>query len=206
MLLLAACTQHQERKTQAVYSLDNNQSPADEITCWGIGDIDLDNDESSLAEKVGKENLVRDSLILGGSFERVVTKVWKGENKEVIVHWTEKKPPFSTIDFLEISQPHSPYHFVNGIKIGSRLSEMVKLNGDIPITLYGFGGDNGGAFVDFGKGKLAGDIPCFGGVFTLPQSVGPDDMKGIQGDKKMTSDNSSLKKYDPTLAVIRVHN
>lgn len=189
-----------------IYSIESGQGQSDQITCWGIGDIDLDNDAASLQELAGKEKLSFDSLMIEGTFNGFNTKIWKGTNREVVVHWKEKKLPCSSIDYLEISASQSPYHFANGIKIGSRLSEIVKLNGGKAIHLYGFGWDNGGTFIDFNKGKLAGDIPCFGGIFSLPKNLSAADINPVLGDKKISSQNPVLMKYDPVLTVIRVRN
>ncbi|RXF69795.1 hypothetical protein [Arcticibacter tournemirensis] len=209
ILLFAACNNSSDKGDKAakkIQSIDTASEGGSEITCWGIGDIDLDNDMQSLTGKVGKANVTQDSLFKEGSFEGFVTTLWKGSPKEIIVHWKEKKEPYQTIDHLEITSPESPYHFVNGIKIGTTLKEMEKLNGGTAISLYGFGWDYGGTFISFNKGKLAGDIPCFGGVFALPENVETSDTKDVMGDSKISSSHAAFTKYDPKLVTIRVKN
>ncbi|WP_374165162.1 hypothetical protein [Arcticibacter sp. MXS-1] len=209
-LLLFSCGQNKSNKKENSggqgFDIGANQSGDDEITCWGIGPVELDNDMQSLAEKVGKENLSQDSLFAEGMFEGFVTTVWKNSPREIIVHWKEKKEPFQNIQFLEIRQASSPYHFLNGVKIGSRASEITRLNGGTPFLLYGFGWDNGGTFVSFNKGKLAGDMPCFGGVFALPDNVDAKDAEGIMGDMEIKSTVPALQKYDARLVALRVKN
>lgn len=185
-------------KSDAAYA-GNNQ-----ITCWGIADIEFEDTFSDIEEKAGKNNITLDSLFLEGTFERIVTTLWKGTNKEILIHWNESSPPFKTIKSLEISNPKSLYQFSNGIKIGSTLIELVKLN-NAPISLYGFGWDYGGTFADFGKGKLAGDVPCFGGVFEL-KSGSEIQENALMGDKKISSSDSAFKNKEVKLKVIRISN
>ena len=206
ILLLLACSHSPERSIKPekkIYSLDENSVGNDEITCWGIGEIDLDNDMSTLEEKADKKNMSVDSIVKDGVFEGFVTTLWKGTSKEIIVHWKEKTPPFHTIDFLEIRQEKSPYHFVNGIKLGTTLREMVKLNGRSPISLYGFGSAQAGTFASFGSGKLSGDIPCFGGVFDLPENR---DSRQFKDGEKLLSSDPVLTRHETRLVSIQIHN
>ncbi|PWG80173.1 hypothetical protein [Pararcticibacter amylolyticus] len=207
VFFLACNSSDKHKKTGGkIFSIADNQEGEDEITCWGIGGIELDNDLTSLEEKAGKENVSMDSLFLEGDFDGFVTTLWKGSDREIVVHWKENQAPYTNIEFLEISRPSSPYHFVNGIKIGTSLNDIVKLNGDTPVSLYGFGWDYGGTFVDFNKGKLAGEIPCFGGVFALPDSLHTEDVKTVMGDMKISSADPVFKKYQASLEKIRVRN
>ncbi|WP_207425659.1 hypothetical protein [Pedobacter sp. SYSU D00535] len=178
---------------------------SDQITCWGIGSIELGDDLPALEEKLGKDNLVQDSLMLEGMFEGLITKAWRGTSREITIVWKEKKAPFNTIDYLEISQPNAPYAFANGIKIGTTLKEIEKMNGK-SLKLYGFGWDYGGTFVSFDKGKLAGEIPCFGGVFSLEAEQDSEELRAIMGDQEISSTHPSFDKYQVKLAKIRVVN
>ncbi len=145
---------------------DNFQDP-DEISCWGIGEIEFDDNPESLTQKIGEENLTTDSLFEEGMHEGFVTKVWKGTPREVVIYWREKIRPVRKIAFMETRHPSSVYHFSNGIRVGTTVNELVKLNGGKEIGFYGFGWDYAGTFESFNGGKLAGNIPCFGGVIGL---------------------------------------
>ena len=172
------------------------------ITCWGVADIELEDSYTIVEEKVGKSNLTTDSLFLEGMFEKLFTSLWKGTEKEIKIFWKEKQAPFRTIESIEVSQPNSAYQFANGIKIGSTLSEMEKLNGK-PISLYGFGWDYGGTFISFNEGKLAGDIPCFGGVFQLKEP-GKDGVSELLGDHQISSNHMAFANAVAELKVIRL--
>lgn len=204
-VFLTACrssTSSEENNTSNEQTVDQKDSSnLNQITCWGVGEIDLDDDPNSIKEKVGESDISTDSLFLEGMLERMVTTLWKDTPKEIAINWTENKPPFKTIKYLEISNPASVYSFANGIKIGTTLSELEALNA-APFNLYGFGWDYGGTFINFGKGKLGQDLPCFGGVFKLegnaPQSA--------TGDKSFGSDAQAFKDQLISLKTIRVKN
>ncbi|WP_207421026.1 hypothetical protein [Desertivirga brevis] len=208
IVLLTACNQSTKDQTKGSSkqktSVEEISQDENYITCWGIGPLEFGDDPASIQEKVGKENVSMDSLFLEGDFERLITKVWKGSPKEISIVWEEVKAPFKTIKLFEVSHQNSPYKFHNGIGIGSTLKEIVALNGEEPINLYGFGWDYGGTFIDFGKGKLKGDLPCFGGVFELQTEVGDAEVQQAMGNQAITSNLPALKKYPTVLKVIRV--
>jgi len=173
------------------------------ITCWGVGEIEFGDDMGSVTEKAGKDNVSIDSLFQEGDFARMITVLWKGKDKQLDIAWEEEKPPFTKIKYITISNPKSPYAFDNGIKIGTSLNEIVKLNnGD--IKLYGFGWDYGGSFISFGNGRLAGDLPCFGGVFQLEENTESEGAPELFGDREISSSNPEFKNHKVILTEIIV--
>ncbi|WP_256010556.1 hypothetical protein [Desertivirga xinjiangensis] len=176
------------------------------ITCWGVGRIDLGDDLDAIIEKFGPERVTQDSLYQEGMFQGLITVVGKGTPEEVIVRWEENKPPFKNIRFIEIEKVDSPYQFANGIKIGTSMAEIVKLNGGNAVRFYGFGWDYAGTFANFDGGKLEGDIPCFGGVFAPGDQASSELPAGLNGDKKLSSDHPDLKGLNLKLVKIRIMN
>lgn len=203
-LLISACGnrgQSSDAKNRENVDAFEDYSSLDLITCWGVGAIEFDDNLKSLEDKVGEDNITTDSLFLEGMFQGLITTLWKGESKEVSIHWMENKPPYSAIKYLEISKPGSVYAFANGIKVGSTLAEIEQLNGSA-FNLYGFGWDYGGTFIDFGNGKLANNLPCFGGVFQLNAEAAPS----ISGDQPLKSNAPAFSGVDITLKTIRIKN
>lgn len=185
------------------FSAQSEANDQTQITCWGIGVIELEDSFSDIEKKAGHKGLSLDSVFLEGTFERVVTTLWKGTDKEITIRWKESVPPFKSIKTLEISNPASVYSFVNGIKIGSKLSDIAALN-NAPVSLYRFGWDYGGTFVGFNKGTLAGDIPCFGGVFELVNTETAHDAASLMGDTEINSSDPGFENQDARLKVIRI--
>jgi len=161
LVFMMSCTNSPKVKEEAGDWMQGGDPT--EITCWGIGDIELEDSYDILVEKAGLDNIKQDSLFKEGDFERVITRVWPGTNKEIIVHWKEKQAPLASIDMLELRDSASVYHFVNGIKIGSTLEELIKENGGAEFSFYGFGWDYGGTISDFNSGKLSKKSSLFPG-------------------------------------------
>ena len=61
-----------------------------------------------------------------------------------------------------------------------------------------------GTFVDFNKGKLAGDMPCFGGVFQLKTTTASGNVQQLMGDQKISSSNPAFKTHEAELKTIRI--
>lgn len=208
LMFLFSCTNNSFNKLPSIAGLgESDLINSSEITCWGIAEIELEDSYATLVEKVDVKNLMQDSIFKEGVFQEMVTSIWKDSPKEIVVHWKEKQAPYVTIDNLEIKNSSSVYHFVNGIKIGTSLRELVKLNGGKGFSLWGFGWDNGGAIKDFNDGTLSGDLPCFRGVLALPDSViNEKDSKNLMGDRLIQSSDAVFAKYDPVLINIRIKN
>ncbi len=215
-ILLASCTQNKQTKnelsdtginfaadTGTTAAIDSLRLNSELISCTGIGNIKLSDNMAGLIKKAGQDSIIADSLFLEGSFEGIVSKLWKNTPYEITVRWNEREAPYRTIRFLEIREG-SVYHFSNGIGIGTSLEEVVRLN-EAPVSFYGFAWDYGGTFTGFNEGKLAREIPCFDGVFTLPIKGSIAVNTEIVGDKKIRSDNPALEGFDIKLSVIRIN-
>jgi hypothetical protein len=81
----------------------------------------------------------------------------------------------STIEMIKIAEPGGNWVTEEGIKLGTTLDELVRLNGK-PIEFSGFGWDYGGWIYSYGSGKLS----------KLDGKMGiclgePDDLTGLEG-------------------------
>lgn len=203
LLFIMSCTNSPKVKEEAGDWLQGGDPT--EITCWGIGDIELEDSYDALVDKAGLDHIKQDSLFKEGTFERVITRVWPDTEKEIIVHWKEKEAPLSTIEMLELRDSSSVYHFTNGLRIGSTLQDLVKENGGVEFSFYGFGWDYGGTVTDFNSGKLSGNLPCFQGVLALPQEASEDAGGGeVMGDKQVKSSHPFFSKFNPRLVNIKI--
>jgi len=203
LLVMMSCSNSPKVKEEAGEWLQGGDPT--EITCWGIGDIELEDSYDVIVDKAGLKNVKQDSLFKEGTFERVITRVWPDTEKEIIVHWKEEKAPLATIEMLEVSHSSSVYHFTNGIKIGSSLKDLIKENGGVEFSFYGFGWDNGGTVKDFNSGKLSGNLPCFEGVLALPEEASKDAGSAeVMGDKQIKSSNPFFSRFDPHLVSIKI--
>ncbi len=81
-----------------------------------------------------------------------ITKVYPETEKEFIVNWVDSFY-HKNISFIECWNPASPYHTSTGLKMGSTLQDLLKVNGQ-KMTFSGFGWDYGGYVQSYNNGTL----------------------------------------------------
>lgn len=115
-----------------------------------------------------------------------VTIIYPGDKKEIIVYWLDtfyhKK-----IAFLKSNMPDAPYHTASGLKMGSSLADLLKINGQ-KINFSGFGWDYGGYIQSYNNGSLDKSPVQF--RLDLTES----DDNELLGDVELNTDMASVKK------------
>ncbi len=153
-------------------------------TSWGA--IQKSTDYDGLIKIFGEVG-VEDSTILGaeGIDTLLVTYIYPGTDKELIVHWRDSLH-HRTIGFIETYQPNSPYQTEKGLKIGSTLRRLLELNGQ-PINFTGFGWDYGGYIMSFNKGALDSS------KINYRMDALQDIPQGLLGDSEFNTDMPLVK-------------
>ena len=93
----------------------------------------------------------------------------------------------------------SAWAAANGIRVGSALAEVEKLNGK-PFKLSGFDWDYGGHVRDWQGGALAKPLPggCTLAVeFVHPEDVPEENLAKVTGDVDVFSDSADLRAVEP---------
>jgi hypothetical protein len=118
-------------------------------TSWGP--IKKTTDFAGLQAIYGSDN-VKDERICGPECADSidVTRIYPEQDKQFIVYWKDSLY-HKTISYVETYLPEGPYHTDKGLKIGSTLQELLKVNGK-KISFYGFAWDYGGTIIDYGMG------------------------------------------------------
>lgn len=100
------------------------------------------------------ENNIKDERICGPEcIDSIdVTILYPGTKNEAIIYWKDSSY-HKTIGVIRCFSDSASYHTSTGIKIGSGLTDLLKLNRQ-KITFYGFGWDYGGGIISFNKGTL----------------------------------------------------
>lgn len=178
------------------------------VTCEGVGYITFDDSYESLSKKVGEANLNREKVMVDGKFYNTYcTKVWKGTAGELTINWQESKAPYQTIQNIVIDNPNSTYVLENGLKLGSNLLLVNKLNGK-PFSLYGFGDKNKGTVVSYNGGNLENQISCIRPIFGL--KIEADDLpkaEKVAADKGiLSSDNPALLNVNPIIVKLVINS
>jgi hypothetical protein len=133
----------------------------------------------------GSQN-IKDSMVYGpeavDSFD--VTFIYPNTQREIIVHWADGAM-HSKVDYIETHQEGAPYHAANGLMIGSKLSDLLRVNGKT-IAFMGFGWDYGGKIMSYNGGVLE-KYPI---RFDLGSRSGE---AGLDGDSQFDTDMQIVK-------------
>jgi hypothetical protein len=182
------------------------------------GDYILDdllkiNSASELAEKFGKENVVKDTFWGTEGTFMLCSKIFINTEKEACFLWSDSVKDAGLINVSVVAQYdpdnykliHLPlWKTAEGIGIGTTLEELVKING-AEITMYGFGWDYSGMIIGYGNGRLARRPVSLqlGEDYSRVGKLGDDYIK-IAGEQELKSSNPVVKKYNPVVVKISV--
>lgn len=81
-----------------------------------------------------------------------VTKVFPGQKNEITIQWIDTAY-HKKIRMIQSFNEQPDWHSAEGIKIGSGLKELLKVNG-ARVSFYGFGWDYAGTVDSYNGGKL----------------------------------------------------
>lgn len=177
------------------------------VSCDAVGKISLSDTYEEVLRKAGQANVKQDSVFVKGIFQHAfATKVWKGTAGEITINWQENEQPYRNIQNIIIDLLGSTYVVQNGMKIGSPMSLINKLNGK-SFLLIGFSGQNGGTLMNFNGGNLINQIPCVRAVFELPKMKSyPKEVNAILTPNIVQSDNVAFKIYDPLIKKLIINS
>lgn len=208
---IISCNNSTNKTTETIQTIDsitNNTSKTNtdfELSCDGAGKILLTSSVEEIENIVGKQNLQYDSVFAEGEFAVMQLIAFKDKPEELIFFSQEESEiPFKYISSIRIQQLKSPYSFANGIKIGTKMEDLEKLNGGVPISFSGFEWDYEGGFLSFNKGKLSAEMPCFSGSFY--HQVTKNGVNNVIGDGEFKSNQAAVKKIGVYVSEITISN
>lgn len=136
----------------------------------------------------GAKNLVMAQIPIAEGAFLEGAKLFAGSDRELQLIWKDGDPKKILSDVNVIG---SAWVFESGIRVGSTLLEVEKINGK-PFMMSGFDWDYGGYAVDFQGGKLKN----LGLRFTY--GTRQIDLS-LVGDKSISSGDSKLRALNPTV-------
>jgi hypothetical protein len=177
--------------------ITNNSISIDEylITDTSFGKITPATTYKHLEELFGKNNL-KDEIQYGaeGLDSFMVTKIFPNTPKELVIWWQENnyhKIISSVISYNE----NAPYHTADGLKTGSTLDKLLRVNGK-NITFMGTDWDYGGYITSYNNGKFEKSKVAF----RLASTPGMD--QDLMGDAEFNNDMPLVKN---NLQKIKIH-
>jgi hypothetical protein len=102
------------------------------------------------------------------------------------------------------AKDQSAWSSANGIRIGTALADIEKMNGK-PFKLSGFDWDYGGRVTDWQGGALGKPQPggCVLGIeFVHPEDAAEENLTKVSGDREFLSDNADMRAVEPYVAVV----
>jgi hypothetical protein len=151
--------------------------------------------EQELIAEFGKEMIVRDtSWYPEGMGQYIETVLYPNTKNEVRFVWKDSAS-FSQLQYLSVVRDSSDWS-TRGVKVGTRLTDLVALNGT-DFTFSGFGWDYGGSVAWEPGGNLVG----------LQLELCPSDYQDIDGDSligdvNISSRSTVAKKNNPRVCEI----
>lgn len=147
--------------------------------------------EIELKEAYEKQVTHGRDLLPEGMGTYPVTVLYAGTSNEVKINWSDTAA-YRNINNVILDGKASDWQTTQGIRLGTKLSELEKLNGK-PFTLYGFGWDYGGA-VQWNGGRLdnQGIFVRLAMLRTTPEKA----WNALQGDSKFMSNDSMVAQAD----------
>ncbi|MEN9547777.1 MAG: hypothetical protein RIR12_368 [Bacteroidota bacterium] len=128
-----------------------------------------------------------------------VTKIYYDTKNEAIIYWQDSAY-HKKIAFITAYKEASDWHTSDGLKIGSPLIALLRLNGKA-ITFSGFGWDYGGAISSYQGGKLETSPIEFG----LDKPYNEKDTSiALLGDQVLNTDSPFVKKELPSIIIRRI--
>ncbi|MDZ4794739.1 MAG: hypothetical protein SGI83_10705 [Bacteroidota bacterium] len=152
---------------------------------WGL--IKKGTDITGLQAIYGAANVMDERICGPECADSIdVTRIYPEQPNQFIVYWKDNQF-HKTIAFIETYLPDGPYHSDKGLKIGSTLEELLKINGK-QIIFSGFDWDYGGSILDYGMGALQNSPLGF------RLAIDEDGGTSLSGDEEFNTDMTEVKK------------
>jgi hypothetical protein len=182
----------------------NSQPKSDFVLtpCSGNNILNSSTAETELIKIVGKKNAERVERWYAEGTERVIgTVFFKDTPQSFFIKWKDTVN-FKNPEWIEIHGDKALWEIDNGIKVGTELKELVKLNGK-HFTFSGFDWDYGGVAI-FEKGNLESD--CYSiQLYYDYEDLFENEWNQIVGDKIVSTKNSVFNKIRVYVDLITVY-
>jgi hypothetical protein len=188
VLVFAACTAKKE----------SSESVKTQSQSFILDSLLRFDSEAELIAAYGKENVSRDTAWYPeGMGQYMISTLYPNTNNEVEFTWTDSIT-FSHLEELTLHQDSSQWS-THGVKIGSKLHDLIRLNGK-DFTFSGFGWDYGGG-VFWNDGGNLSDLQLTMD-FADYDSISEIEQDSLMGEQTVSSKSPAAIKTNP--AVIEI--
>lgn len=197
LLFLAACKDGKKKSNGPSAKIPTPVTDTFLVTDSSWGPVTASADFENLKSLYGEKN-IKDERICGPEcIDSIdVTILHHGTNHEAIVYWKDSAY-HKKISMIECYYDSAGYHTSSGLRMGSSLTELLKINGK-KIGFYGFGWDYGGDITSYNGGVFDKSPIGFGlDIFT-------DADNSLLGDSEFDTDMPLVKKWMDKIKVSRI--
>jgi hypothetical protein len=171
-----------------------------------VGPVTATTTRSSLAKSFPSGAVEDDEIELDEGMLQPATLVnRKDPSQALAISWNAAGTPKQIFLCWGLRRGTCRWQTSNGIRFGTRLSELESLNGG-PFTISGFGYNYGGNVISWNRGKLAPsrcsgrlvltlDGERSGGLYTVPMTS--EELRSIRGDRPIPSSTPAFQKLNP---------
>ena len=168
----------------------------------GAGPVHFQTSEAELVETLGEAVVEQGDVYVGEGSHQPGTILFPDSDDRLELLWHDL-PNRRCPRFMISRDPESSWHTTDGIRIGTRMSEVVEANG-APLLITGFNWDYDGYVVDWSEGALDG----LGIRFGLPPDT-DDRLRGGELDqllrlREVSSDHELVVRLDPVVLMMFV--
>ncbi len=175
---------------------DNGESIFNHIIIPGkrVGPVAASDSELSLITHLGGDVVERGEFSIGEGEMVQATYLFPGTSQELVLLWENQD--FENLIEVRIRKKDSKWVLENGLKVGTSLSDVVKLNGG-DFLMTGFEWDYAGTSLNWQGGALPDKLTL---IFEPPKNVIPE----LMGDQAISTGTRSLIRENPVVKTIRV--
>jgi hypothetical protein len=171
-----------------------------------VGPITRRTVRSDLVRWFPADAIEDDQIELDEGMLQTATLVYKRDPSQTLaISWTGAGTPKQIFLCWGLRRGTCRWQAANGIRFGTRLSELETLNGG-PFTIAGFGYNYGGNVLSWDGGKLARsdcngrlvltlDGERAGGRYTVAMTN--EELRSIRGDRPIPSSTAAFRKLNP---------
>ncbi len=158
-----------------------------------VGNIRPNTTEKELVAMFGEKRVTLDSVLRKSSYW-YFTKVLPGTPNELEIIWHPNQV-FKQIQRIHVKHPAAKWVTNSGIKMGTTLQEVVKLN-KIDFNLYGFSSNLGGSVYSWEGGEMPQALGLKFDYQADLSAVKPEELETIVNVEEVNTSNPVLQKME----------
>lgn len=194
-LVFTSCHDNEDKKADKPQEVDTNKFL---LTDSSWGKIRLATTYKDLVDIFGESSIVNERICGPECVDSLdVTIIKRGTPEEIIVYWHINRYQ-QEIASLQSYAEGAPYHTLQGLKIGSTLAELLKINKQ-HINFAGFGWDYGGYIHTYNGGTLE-NTPV---QFRL--ELDEENSNALQGDTELHSEMEEVKERLDKIRIAQIY-